>query len=747
MRIKTYLLSGVAMLLSSTVPAMAQEADSPSSGNIGENIGGDIVVTAQRRPEKIRDVPIAVSVLDSGKLSAISEGGADILSLAGRVPSLYVESSNGRYAPRLYIRGLGNVDFDFNASQPVSVVLDDVVLENVYLKSFPLFDVESVEVLKGPQGTLFGRNTPAGVVKMDTRRPGQDAGGQAQFTLGEMGTIRGEVGLTIPATDTLSFRVAGLVNHRDNWVDNGYEDTTFNRPGHDLGGFDDIAGRIHAQWQPDDRLSVLLTLQARDYRGTGTLNRANVLTTGSNKLNERYDRDRVYYDGGRNNPQAQHTKSQALHVDYDLGAATLTGIVSAYQGGSSGRGDIDGGVLGTTPGSGTIPFPSETGTLSSDLDQQTYEVRLASNGNSRFGWQLGAFYWHESFELISASWNGTGGLDPTVISTLNQKSDSWSVFGQVRYDVTDSLRLTGGARWTRDERDLVAERTLGRYFIDTRSVSDDQPSWDVSALYRVSPQVSLFGRIARGYRGPSIQGRIASSDILTTADSETIISYEIGIKAATPDNRFRADLTAYTYRIDDPQFTAIGGQGNFNQLINARRGIGRGVEFEASANPLPGLMLTGGVSYNFTRISDPDMLVAFCGAACTVRDPIVDVGTTRRAAINGNPFPQAPRWLMNLTASYTHELAGGSKLYAQTDWVAQSDFNIFLYDATEFHVGTNFEGGARLGWRSPSDGVDVFAFARNITNESNVIGAIDFNNLTAFVNDPRVIGGGVAFQF
>lgn len=745
MKMKTYLLAGMPALLSTATPVFAQDA--ASTGPVADDASADIVVTAQRRPENIRDVPIAVSVLGGSKITAIADGGADILSLAGRVPSLYVESSNGRYAPRLYIRGLGNVDFDFNASQPVSVVLDDVVLENVYLKGFPLFDLDSVEVLKGPQGTLFGRNTPAGVVKMDTRRPGTEAGGQAEFTVGELGTIRGEAGVTIPVTDTFAIRLAGLVNHRENWVDNGYENTTFNRKGHDLGGFDDVAGRIHAQWNPDDRLSVLLTLQARDYRGTGTLNRANVLTTGSNQLNDRYDRDRVYYDGGRNNPQTQHTKSEALHVDYDFGGATLTGIVSAYQAGSSGRGDIDGGVLGTTAGSGTIPFSSETGTLSSDLDQQTYELRLSSNGDGRFGWQLGGFYWHEDFELISATWNGTGGIDPTIISSLNQKSDSWSAFGQVRYDLTDKLRITAGARWTHDKRDLVAERTKGAYFIDTRKVSDEQPSWDVSALYRFSPEVSLFGRIAHGYRGPSIQGRIATSNILTTADSETITSYEAGIKAATPDNRFRLDLTGYIYEIKDPQFTAIGGQGNFNQLINARRGIGRGVELEASANPFKGLQLSGGVSYNFTRISDPNLLVAFCGAACTVRDPIVNVGTTRRAAINGNPFPQAPRWLMNFNASYTYEMKNGSKLYAQTDWVAQSDFNLFLYDATEFHVGTNFEGGARIGWRSPSDSVDVFAFARNITNESNVIGAIDFNNLTAFVNDPRVIGGGVAFRF
>jgi iron complex outermembrane receptor protein len=728
-------------ILTTTAPALAQESMPAEADD-----GGEIMVTAQRRQERIRDVPIAVSVLDGGKVSTLAEGGADILSLAGRVPSLYVESSNGRYAPRFYIRGLGNVDFDFNASQPVSVVLDDVVLENVFLKGFPLFDIDRTEILKGPQGTLFGRNTPAGVVKLDTRRPGDRAEGFATLTAGELGTVRGEAGVTVPASATLSVRMAGLVNRRSNWVDNAFN-PSFTGPGKDLGRFDDIAGRIHVAWTPDDRLSMLLTVQGRKLDGTGTMNRANVLTTGSSRLNDRYRRDRVYYDGGLNNPQRQSTTSQALHADYDLGGATLTTIVSAYQGSSAGRGDIDGGVLGNSAGSGRVPFRSETGTLSSDLDQQTYEARLASKDGGRFGWQLGAFYWHERFALISGSFDGVGGIVPTIISELRQRSDSVSGFGQLRFDLTERLRLTGGARWTRDTRHLDAVRTRGPAFVTARDVRDEQPSWDVSALYRVDPAVSLFARVARGYRGPSIQGRIATSNVVTTAGSETLLSYEAGIKAASRDNRYRADLTGYVYRIDDPQFTAIGGQGNFNQLINARRGIGRGVEFEASASPVAGLRFDGGVSYNFTRISDPNLLVAFCGAACTVRDPIVAVGTTRRAAIDGNPFPQAPRWLFNASASYSYVLAGGDRLYAQTDWVGQSNFNLFLYDAVEFHVGTNIEGGVRAGWRSANEQVDLFAFARNVTNASNMIGAIDFNNLTAFVNEPRVIGVGAAFRF
>ncbi|MEG1029544.1 MAG: TonB-dependent receptor plug domain-containing protein, partial [Brevundimonas sp.] len=182
-RFTALVVSASSLALLIAAPAMAQTSDAAEQAVSVD----EIIVTAQRRSENIRDVPFAVTAMNTETLTAISAGGADILSLSGRVPSLQVESSNGRYAPRFYIRGLGNVDFDFTASQPVSMVMDDIVLESVYLKGFPLFDVKQLEVLRGPQGTLFGRNTPAGVIKIDTTKPGQDFTGYGSLTYGNYG--------------------------------------------------------------------------------------------------------------------------------------------------------------------------------------------------------------------------------------------------------------------------------------------------------------------------------------------------------------------------------------------------------------------------------------------------------------------------------------------------------------------------------------------------------------------------------
>ena len=148
-------------------PAVAQDAsEAADSGALEE-----VIVTATKRAENIQDIPISITALDQSQIDQISAGVPDIRFMNGRVANLTIESSFGRVFPRFYIRGYGNTDFDLNASQPVSFVVDDVVQENPILKGFPVFDIERVEVLRGPQGTLFGRNTPAGIVKVDTVRP------------------------------------------------------------------------------------------------------------------------------------------------------------------------------------------------------------------------------------------------------------------------------------------------------------------------------------------------------------------------------------------------------------------------------------------------------------------------------------------------------------------------------------------------------------------------------------------------
>src|SRR5512146_1633794 len=238
-------------LASPAMHALAQSADAPASPDQGPKTLDVITVTAEKREEDIQKVPISISAISDEKLDVIKSGSDDIQFLSARVPSLLVESSFGRTFPRFYIRGLGNTDFDLNASQPVSMVYDDIVLENPILKGFPIFDIDQVEVLRGPQGTLFGRNTPAGVVKFDSKKPTQETEGYVDMSYGTYGTANLEGAIGGALSQDWSARLSILGQHRDNWVDN-------TAPGRNdsFGGYNERAGRLQLEYKPSDTFNA-----------------------------------------------------------------------------------------------------------------------------------------------------------------------------------------------------------------------------------------------------------------------------------------------------------------------------------------------------------------------------------------------------------------------------------------------------------------------------------------------------------
>lgn len=714
-----------------------------------------IVVTAQKREENQQEVPISIETVSAERLSNILAAGEDILALAARVPSLYAESSNGRLAPRFYMRGLGNVDFDVAASQPVSIIIDDIVMENVLLKSTPLFDVAQVEVARGPQGTLFGRNTPAGVVKFDTRKPTDEFDAFGQFAYGSHDTITAQAGVGGPIIkDILSVRFSGLYQYRDDYVDNAF--TGVNDA---LGGYEEFAGRAQLLFTPTDQLSILLNVHGRDNEGTSALFRANILEQGTGKLvKANFDRDTVFFDGGQNNPQEAEGLGGSAKVDWDFGAVTLTSITSIEDAESSSRGDIDGGFsdvttffLPTNPPSppftpGTSRFPSETQDSVDDLDQFTQEVRLASNGDNVLDWQVG-FYYFDSDVRVS-----TIGVGFPPLTTLRHENDSWAIFGQASYDLTDRLTLTSGVRYTEDDRDFSAILLPPGVTVNPTHADDEDFSWDVSALYRVQDGFNVYGRVARGFRGPTIQGRdvafaafSGAVDPQTVAKSETILSFEGGFKSEFMDNRARLNVTGYYYEVDDQQFSIIGGSSNSNQVVNADEGVGWGFEVDAEALLTDNFYVSLGFSYNNTEINDDDLATATCGSGlCTSLDPrnnIIDPVTgLGQALVDGNPFPNAPEITFNAFAEYTMPFRSHGEFFVNTDWAVQGDTNFLLYESAEFQSSGNFEGGLRAGYRADSGRYEAAFFSRNITDEENVKGGIDFDNLTGFVNEPRVFG-------
>ena len=272
---------------------------------------------------------------------------------------------------------------------------------------------------------------------------------------------------------------------------------------------------------------------------------------------------------------------------------------------------------------------------------------------------------------------------------------------------------------------------------DPIKVKDDQLGWELSANYRLTDTTSVFTRAAEGFRAQTIQGRdVAFEAPPSVAGAETITSFEVGTKSDLLDNTLRLNAALFYYVIDDIQLSAIGGETQGNQLINADKGTGYGFEVDFDYRVLKNLMLGGGFSYNKTELKDDNLTIAPCGSGqCTVLDPVVN----GLALINGNPFPQAPETILTLNARYDYPLESG-EIYVYADYQVQGDTNLFLYESAEFNSKNNNEAGLRVAYVNYKNSYEVGVFGRNITDQDNLKGAIDFSNLTGFVNEPRVFG-------
>ena len=728
-----------------------------------------IEVTARKRVENVQEVPVSVSAMQGEMLDVYSSAGMDIRFMNAKIPSLSIESSFGRTFPRFYVRGLGNTDFDLNGSQPVSLVVDEVVQENPILKGFPVFDVERVEVLRGPQGTLFGRNTPAGLIKFDSKKPTQEFDGFASYSYGTHNTqdFKGAVGFGL--TDKLSTRVSLLKQKRDDYIDSNYEtlDQDGNRisvqENNILGGYDETAGRIQFLWEDGD-FTALMNYHFRDLEATPIVFNANLIEPGTNNIVSGFNDEKIAHDAAHNATQDVETRGGSLKLEYTSDEYIYTSITGYESAEIFSRADVDGGygaVFYTDEnsdpvvGPGSLPFASESADAIPDHEQITQEFRITSMYDGPVNFQAGLFYYFEDLTIESLSYDT---LSTEADSPINgyavqeQETRAWAVFGSMDYQVSDDLKITTGIRYSKDDKEFVAERFTNPtpwngspdYMKGEANPDDSHVSWDISANYKVSDDVNWFGRIANSFRAPSIQGRILFGDEVTVADSETITSFETGLKTDVLDGRGRINGSIFYYSMDDQQLTAVGGDANFNRLVNADETTGYGFEIDAEFVVTENLLVTGNVSYNNTEINDNDLSIAVC-AQCTVTDPLNSDG---RAIIDGNSLPHAPEWIANFTARYARELGDG-EIFIYTDWSYRSEIDFFLYNSVEFEGKSLLEGGLRTGyaWSGADNDYEVALFARNITDEQVVIGGVDFNNNTGIVNEGRFVGAEFKVNF
>ncbi len=737
------------LLLAFGAPPAAWAQDAKPAEPAAAGVLQPVSVTAERRTENIKDVPSAITTLSGETLDVLNSGGQDVRMLSGRVPSLNIESSFGRAFPRFYIRGFGNTDFDLNASQPVSLILDEVVQENPILKGFPMFDLERIEVLRGPQGTLFGRNTPAGAVKFESAKPTRNSEGYGSFSMGRFGTVNVESAVNVPLNPDWAARASVQVQHRDDWVNNTY----LAGPTRSLEGYDDLAGRLQLLYQPSATFSALGNFHVRNLAGSARLFRANIIKPGTNELVDDFDESKISIDGV--NTQQLSQTGGSLRLRWNLGDMALSSITGQESVRAFSRGDIDGGysaVFLPPSGPGVIPFAAESADGMPDHVQFTQEFRLESTTKEPLKWQGGLYYFNEKLAIDSFNYDSLAGGVQNGYATQSQKNQAYAVFGSLNYDVSDALKLRGGLRYTKDKKDFIADRIVAPPFSPTfigrltTATDASNTSGDLSGTYAVTKDANAYARIATGFRAPAIQGRLLFGDTLSVAQSEKVTSVEAGVKADLLDGRARLSFGLFNYTIKDQQLTAVGGGANFNRLINAEKTIGRGAEIDFQAFVTDNLLVSVGGSYNKTQIKDPNLRVDGCGSGCTLLDPVTapaDPANGKFAptvSINGNPLPQAPKVVFNMTARYGIPSASGGEWFVFTDWAYRSKVNFFLYESTEYTGKALLEGGLRIGYNWNNGKYEAAIFGRNITNQIRVVGGIDFNNLTGFINDPRTFG-------
>jgi len=721
-------LTLLTLALGAALPALAQDAAKDRSQL------ETVVITAERRAENIQDVPNAVSKISGEKLDVLASGGQDLRFLSGRVPSLNIESSFGRAFPRFYLRGYGNTDFRLNASQPVSVIMDDVIQENPILKGFPIFDTAAVEVVAGPQGTLFGRNTPAGVVKFDSVKPSQKQDGYASVTVGNDGVLNLEGAANLPLSGDWAARISAQSQRRSDWVDNTAPGAATPK----TEGYRDTAVRAQVLYEPHKQFSALANLHARDLDGSPRLFRANAIKRGSNDLADGFSTDTVAFNGV--NAQTLKQTGGSLRLKWSLPELNIYSITGGEHVKPLSRGDIDGGV----PGQAGVPFQSETGSAMTGHRQLTQEVRLESNTSGPLAWQAGVYLFDEKYTIDNITYNTTTHADIDHIYTA-QTNKAWAVFGSVNYAVSKELKVRAGLRYTKDKKDLSTTHAGSGLFNTsagtTASTDDGKWSGDLSATYKLDSTTNLYARYANGFRASSMQNASAFAG-QSQAGPESVNSYEVGFKSELLKRTLRLSGSLFTYTVKDLQLTAVGGSNNATRLLNARKATGSGAELNLEALITPDFLVTFGGSLNNTKIKDaglgvpPGGSLRVAGAFPTVKDPIVN----GNALIDGNPLPNAPKWTANLTARYSIPLASGDEVYVYTDWAYRSKVNFFLYEATEFTGKALTEGGLRVGYLWGNGKYEAAGFVRNITNQVRVTGAIDFNNLTGFINEPRSYG-------
>jgi iron complex outermembrane receptor protein len=697
----------------------------------------EITVTAQKREQSIQDTPIAVTVLTGETLVKMGvESGNDV---AQYTPGLAIAPVQGAgNVPNISIRGVGLNDFrDFNES-PSAVYVDEVYKGALAGLDFALYDLDRVEVLKGPQGTLFGRNATGGLVSYLTARPTDTFEGYARLSGGSFGDIKAEFAVSGPLSDAVAGRLSVLYHTNDGVRHN------VNPDGKDGDQIDLAAARGQLDFKLSDSGSLLLTAEAgkNDNAGGNPYRYAPALFSGGapvvpTEIDEA-NRDAVVGTSDLNDINVSaglktdtDFKSGTARLTWDFGGVDLVSITNYQDFNKHQIQDCDSAPI-------DLCFTDYT----SKVKQFSQELRLQGEIDKLL-WNAGLYYFDLSNKGTQSLFGPVAGLllapgTDSTTTTFDTKTTSMAAFGQLEYRITDDIALIGGLRYSDDQTDMtqvflltVPEDALGftggiAYPKETQKKKNT--SYTAKITWDVSDATMVYAGIANSFKGGTFNSGFGPVDpSLYSVKPEELTSFEMGFKSESSDRRNRFSGAAFYYDYKDMQaFQFVG----LNQLLFNADATVKGAELEWTGLPTDALEISAGVSYLDTNVKD----VADSNGLVKDREMVL-----------------APEFSLNAMARYTWNLSSGSALAAQVD----GNYNTSVYfdniNAPGTKQGSVALFNARLSWNSPGDRYEVAAYVKNLTDEVPLNYAFDLSGQLGYVEQsyhpPRTFGVSVGMKF
>lgn len=718
-------------LLAQTTPATTAAAEAQAKQT------QEVVVTANKRATLASKTPIVLSVVDGDQLKAA--GVVDARALQEVSPSVQVTQETGRL--QINIRGVMSINNTERGDPSNAFNIDGLYVGRPESQLASFLDVQRIEVLRGPQGTLYGRNATGGAVNVISNKPGNRLGGKLNLEVGNFKARRVEAAIDVPVNDLLKLRAAIGANKRSSYLNGG--------AGFGLEDQDDTAARIHGLLTFSPATNLLLTAESSKVNANGfTPVPMKAFFTGTPKggnANWYNDLlDPVWIEGNedakrsvdayyaRETFRLNENNAVRGELRHAMGSAELIYQIGYLKSTLSNR------FIGPFNGA---PFLGET--LAGDSKQLSHELRLQSNGAGPLAWVLGAYLFDEEITrdiryntFINPNFTFRMKFEPEV------ENKAQALFGQSSYALSGNLRLVTGARLSKDRKSAKDEFNGGGLTIPAapfdRTVDFSQATWKLGLDWDATRDTFVFGSVSTGYKAGGFN---TSTDTLIY-EPEELTALELGVKTRALSNRLQLSVSAFTYDYSDLQLSstvcttnAQGVNTCGTRTVNAASAKMAGIEFEGRFRPLDNGVIDFGLSLNKTRFGDYQPVNRPAQAPNLVID------------WTGQALDRAPKSTARLGYTHTFELASGAVIEAAASARYNSGFLVSSYGddyATRYRQPSFTKLDAQLTWRSANDKYSVQLFGKNlsdeITIESRQPGVVN-------ISEPRTFGVRVGLKY